>query len=218
MPEMKPYDLQIWRVNVQSRTLKLDPVPGSWERLGGRGLIARILLDEVPPDCEPLGPKNKLIFCPGLLTGHMLSSIDRLSVGGKSPLTGGVKESNSGGTTSLQIASMGIKALIIEDWLPENRLSVMYLSMEGVRFDPADELEGLGVYDTAEILRKRYGKKVAISIIGPAGERKLVSAGILNLDKDGIPSRINARGGLGAVMGSKGLKAIVFDASRGPSR
>ena len=215
MLEERPYKLQVWRVNVRSRTLKLEPVPSSWEHLGGRGLIARILLDEVPAECEPLGPKNKLIFCPGLLTGHMLSSIDRLSVGGKSPLTGGVKESNSGGTTSLQIASMGIKALIIEDWPAESTWSVMYLSMETVRFDPAGDLVGMGVYDAAEALRNRYGKKVAISIIGPAGEREMVSAGILNLDKEGVPSRINARGGLGAVMGSKGLKAIIFDATGG---
>ncbi len=215
MPDVKPYKSQVWRVNVRTRTLNLEPVPPSWERLGGRGLIARILLDEVPPECEPFGPKNKLVFCPGLLTGHMLSSIDRLSVGGKSPLTGGVKESNSGGTTALQIAAMGIKALIIEDWPTEKGLSVMVLTMDGIRFDPANDLVGKGVYDSAEILKKRYGNKVAISIIGPAGERGLVAAGILNLDKDGIPSRINARGGLGAVMGSKGLKAIVFDASGG---
>ncbi len=191
----------IWRVSVRTRGLKREPVPASWEHLGGRGLIARILVDEVPPECFPLGPLNKLIFCPGLLTGHMLSSIDRLSVGGKSPLTGGVKESNSGGTTSLQIAAMGIKALIIEDWPATPGWSVLYLGMQGMRFDPAYDLAGLGVYDSAEALKKRYGKKVAIAIIGPAGERQLLSAGILNLDKDGFPSRINARGGLGAADG-----------------
>jgi aldehyde:ferredoxin oxidoreductase len=215
MPELKTYTSQVWRVNVRSRTLNIEPVPESWVRFGGRGLIARILLDEVPPECEPLGPKNKLLFCPGLLTGHMLSSIDRLSVGGKSPLTGGAKESNSGGTTSLHMATMGMKALIIENWPAEPGWSVMHLSMDGVRFEQANDLEGLGVYETAETLKKRYGKKVAISIIGPAGERKLISAGILNMDKDGVPSRINARGGLGALMGSKGLKAIVFDATGG---
>jgi aldehyde:ferredoxin oxidoreductase len=215
MPDVKPYELKVWRVNIRTRSLNLEPVPSTWERLGGRGLIARILLDEVPPECEPLGPKNKLIFCNGLLTGHMLSSIDRLSVGGKSPLTGGVKESNSGGTTGLQIAYMGIKALIIEDWPTDKKMSVMVLTMDGIRFDAADDLVGKGVYDTAEILKKRYGNKVAISIIGPAGERQLASAGILNLDKEGVPSRINARGGLGAVMGSKGLKAVVFDATGG---
>jgi aldehyde:ferredoxin oxidoreductase len=215
MQDIKIHHSQIWRVNVNTKSLKVEPVPESWERLGGRGLIARILLDEVPPECEPLGPKNKLLFCPGLLTGHMLSSIDRLSVGGKSPLTGGVKESNSGGTTSLQLASMGIKALIIEGWPVEKKPCVMVLTMGKVTFDQADDFAGKGVYETAEILRERYGKKVAISIIGPAGEQKLLSAGILNLDKDGVPSRINARGGLGALMGSKGLKAIVIDSSGG---
>src|SRR5512136_836594 len=188
MADAKPYELKVWRVNVRTRTLTLEPVPPTWERLGGRGLIARILLDEVPPECEPLGPKNKLIFCNGLLTGHMLSSIDRLSVGGKSPLTGGVKESNSGGTTGLQIAYLGIKALILEDLPVEKGLSVLVLTMDGARFEKADDLAGKGVYETAEILRKRYGTKVAISIIGPVGERQLASAGILNLDKDGVPS------------------------------
>ena len=207
--------MDIWRVSVRDQSLKKETVPGSWERLGGRGLTARILLDEVPPECEPLGPKNKLIFAPGLLTGHMLSSIDRLSVGGKSPLTGGVKESNSGGTTALQMAYMGIKALIIEDWPAQKDLSVMVLTLDGIRFDPAGDLAGRGVYDSAETLRERYGNKAAISIIGPAGEQKLLSAGILNLDKDGFPTRINARGGLGALMGSKGLKAIIFDPTGG---
>ena len=205
----------IWRVNVRTQTLSLEPIPPTWEHWGGRGLTARILLDEVPPECEPLGPKNKLIYAPGLLTGHMLSSIDRLSVGGKSPLTGGVKESNSGGTTALQMAYMGIKALIIEDWPAQKVLSVMVLTLDGIRFDPADDLAGRGVYDSAEILKERYGHKAAISLIGPAGEQCLLSAGILNLDKDGFPTRINARGGLGALMGSKGLKAIVFDSTGG---
>ncbi|PIZ25511.1 MAG: aldehyde ferredoxin oxidoreductase, partial [Chloroflexi bacterium CG_4_10_14_0_8_um_filter_57_5] len=95
-------DQFIWRVNVCTQTLTREPVPESWQRLGGRGLSARILLDEVEPACDPLGPRNKLIFAPGLLVGHMLSSCDRISIGGKSPLTGGVKESNAGGTTGLQ--------------------------------------------------------------------------------------------------------------------
>ena len=83
----------IWRINVADQSETTESVPASWQRLGGRGLIPRILLDEVAPDCDPLGLFNKLLFSPGLLVGHMLSSCDRLSVGGKSPLTGGVKES-----------------------------------------------------------------------------------------------------------------------------
>jgi len=205
--------MQIWRVNVQEQTLKQEPVPAAWEHLGGRGLLARIMLDETPPGCEPLGPYNQLIFAPGLLVGHMLSSCDRLSVGGKSPLTGGVKESNAGGRTGLHMAHLGIKALVIEGRPPGPGLWLLFINREGARFEPAGEFAGKGVYDVAATLLERYGDKVAISLIGPGGEMKLSAAGIQNLDKDKEPSRINARGGLGAIMGAKGLKAIVFDKS-----
>ena len=204
---------QIWRVDISTQTCSRQPVPHTWEHLGGRGLVSRILLDEVPPTCEPLGSFNKLLFCPGLLVGHMLSSCDRISVGGKSPLTGGVKEANAGGTTGLEMTSLGIKALILENLPVQAGWWVLHLSSAGACFIPAEELVGLGVYDTANKLREQYGKKVAIALIGPSGEMKLSAAGIQNLDKDGVPSRIAARGGLGAVMGSKGLKAIIFDAS-----
>ncbi|MCK6539040.1 MAG: aldehyde ferredoxin oxidoreductase [Anaerolineales bacterium] len=212
---MAGYKSQIWRVNARERTLKLEPVPDSWKRLGGRGLIARILLDEVDAKCDPLGPENKLIFAPGLLVGHMLSSTDRISVGGKSPLTGGVKESNAGGRTGLHMTHLGIHALIIEDQPKEDGFWVLHLSLNGAKWEKADDLMGLGVYATAPKLLEKFGDKVAIALIGPGGEMRMKSAGIQNLDKDRVPSRINARGGLGAVMGSKGLKAIVFDHAGG---
>ena len=107
--------MQIWRVNARTHELKTEVIPASWERLGGRGLIARILLDEVDAKCDPLGAGNKLIFAPGLLVGHVLSSTDRISIGGKSPLTGGIKEANAGGRTGYHMAFMGIRAFIIED-------------------------------------------------------------------------------------------------------
>jgi aldehyde:ferredoxin oxidoreductase len=203
--------MQIWRVNVQNQSLSRETVPPTWEVMGGRGLLARILLEEVPPTCDPLGPNNKLIFSPGLLTGHMLSCCDRLSVGAKSPLTGGTKESNSGGSTAMALSLLGIKTLILEGQPNQKGLSILYLHPGGVRFDPADDFSGLGVYAAAQKLLERYGDKVSISVIGPGGELELRTAGILNLDKDRIPSRINGRGGLGAVMGSKKIKAIVFD-------
>ncbi len=205
--------MQVWRVNVRTQTLDQSPVPPTWDHLGGRGLLARIMVEEVPGTCEPLGRYNKLIFAPGLLVGHMLSSCDRISVGGKSPLTGGVKEANAGGTTGMQLACLGIKALVLEDQPEKPGWSLLYLSKDGIQFLPADELIGLGVYETAERLLKRFGGKVAIALIGPSGEQRLSAAGIQNLDKDRAPSRIAARGGLGAVMGSKGLKAIIMDAS-----
>jgi aldehyde:ferredoxin oxidoreductase len=212
---MSEYKSQIWRVNVRNQTLKMEPVPDAWQRLGGRGLLANILIDEVDAKCDPLGPQNKLIFAPGLLVGHMLSSTDRISVGGKSPLTGGIKEANAGGRTGYHMAFMGIHALIIEDQPEKDGYWILHLSLNGARWEKADELVGLGVYETAPKLIEKYGEKVAIALIGPGGEMRMKAAGIQNIDKDKVPSRIAARGGLGAVMASKGLKAIVFDHAGG---
>jgi aldehyde:ferredoxin oxidoreductase len=209
------FQYRVWRVNAANKTFTTEATPPSWEKLGGRGLVAKILVDEVPAACEPLGSQNKLIFTPGLLVGHMLSSCDRISVGGKSPLTGGVKEANAGGTTGLRMAFLGIKALIIEDKTANDDWCVLFISSSGARFDQADELVGRGIYECAERLLAKYGDKVAAAIIGPSGEHQILSAGIENLDKENVPSRIAARGGLGAVMGSKKIKAIVFDASGG---
>lgn len=207
--------MHILRINLRTQTHFREEIPATWEHLGGRGLLARILLDEVSPTCEPLGPSNKLVFAPGLLVGHMLSSCDRISVGAKSPLTGGIKESNAGGRTGLQLTHLGIKALILEDQPSGDSWYTLHINHDGVRFDAADELLGLGVYAAAPILLERYGDKVAIALIGPGGERRLHAAGIQNIDKDRVPARINARGGMGAVMGSKCIKAIVIDASVG---
>jgi aldehyde:ferredoxin oxidoreductase len=206
---------EIWRVNVLNQTLQRGPVPVEWQRLGGRALIARILLDEVDAGCDPLGPHNKLIFAPGLLVGHMLSSTDRISIGGKSPLTGGIKESNAGGRTGLDMAQLGIHALILEGQPTRMEPWILHLSLGGAKWEKADRLRGMGVYAVARELVAAYGEKVAISLIGPGAEMQMKAAGIENLDKDKVPSRMAARGGLGAVMASKGLKAIVFDKTGG---
>lgn len=210
-----PIPFTVWRVNMRTQTLSREPIPTAWDHLGGRGLLARILVDEVDPLCNPLARENKLVFAPGLLVGHMLSSTDRISIGAKSPLTGGIKESNAGGSTGLKLTHLGIKTLIIEDQPTERRWWILHLSVNGARFEPADDLTGHGVYQTAEILLERYGKDVGIALIGPGGEMQLASAGIQNLDKDRVPSRIAARGGIGAVMGSKRLKAIIIDNHNG---
>ncbi len=206
---------KVWRVNSRTRQVTCETVPASWEKLGGRALIARILVDEVNAICEPLGPRNKLIFASGLLVGHMLSSCDRISIGGKSPLTGGVKEANAGGTTGLQLALLGVKVLIVEDKPEADDWSILFVDHSGVRFEPAGDLIGCGVYECGPKIFARYGNKVAAAIIGPGGETQMLSAGIQNFDKEGVPSRIAARGGLGAVMGSKKIKAVVIDATRG---
>ena len=135
---MTDYKSQIWRVNVREQTLTLEDVPASWQRFGGRGLLTRILLDEVDATCDPLGAGNKLIFAPGLLVGHMLSSTDRISVGGKSPLTGGIKEANAGGRTGLHMAYMGIHALIVEDMPDDDGFWILHLSLtDGAKWERA---------------------------------------------------------------------------------
>ena len=207
--------MQIWRVNTRTQTFSREAVPAQLEKLGGRGLTARILFNEIPPTCDALGAQNKLIYAPGLLAGHMLSSCDRLSIGGKSPLTGGIKESNAGGTTCTAMVLLGIKALVLEDKPENDSWWVLHISKEGIRFESADLLAGKGVYESTEILLKKYGTKTTISLIGPGGERQMLAAGIVNVDKDQMPTRINARGGLGAIMGSKRIKAIVIDSSGG---
>ncbi len=207
--------MNVWRINTRTREFRIDQGPTSWETLGGRGLIARILVDEVNPKCDPLGAENKLIFAPGLMVGHRLSSCDRISIGGKSPLTGGVKEANAGGSTGLKITHLGCSVLILEDQPQDPGLSVIYLSPSECRFEDGSHLAGKGVYESAASLIDEYGPDIAIALIGPAGERQLKGAGIQNLDKDRVPSRIAARGGLGAVLGSKGIKAIVIDSRDG---
>jgi aldehyde:ferredoxin oxidoreductase len=145
----------------------------------------------------------------------MISSCDRISIGGKSPMTGGVKESNAGGSTGLKLTHLGIKALIVEGEPEGDGWWVLHLNVDGGRFESGDDYLGMGVYEAAPRILERYGQDVGIALIGPGGEMLMHSAGIQNLDKDRDPSRISARGGLGALMGSKRIKAIVIDNTDG---
>lgn len=205
--------LKILRVGMDRLHVKEEPVPSEYEYLGGRGLIAGILLNEVPPQCEPLGPNNKLIFAPGLLGGTNLSSSDRLSIGGKSPLTRGVKEANCGGSGGCDLARLDIKALVVEGQPAAGELYQLYISGTRVELLPADEWRGLGTYATAAQARERWGGDCTVLSIGPAGEFLLGAAGVVCTGYGEQDSRVAARGGLGALMGSKGLKAIVLDAT-----
>ena len=205
----------VWRANVESRSVSVNKLPQSWRKLGGRALIARILLDEGVAGCDPMGPDNKLIWSVGLLVGHKVSSCDRISLGGKSPLTNGIKESNAGGSTGLLLSHLGIRAFILEGHPRSDEWQILRIDDKGGVFESAEDIVGLGVYDASEKLMHRYGKKVGITLIGPGGEMGMYSAGVQNLDKDGVASRICARGGLGAVMGAKRVKAIVIDGANG---
>ncbi|GAB6156155.1 aldehyde ferredoxin oxidoreductase C-terminal domain-containing protein [Desulfosporosinus burensis] len=201
---------KILRINMANLS-QTSQENGQYESLGGRGFIARFLLNEVKPSCEPLGRYNKLIYAPGLMGGSKVFSSGRISIGGKSPLTGGIKESNGGGVVGIKLGRLRYKALIFEDLPQDGRKYIVKVTINGVELLPANEYWGLGVYETTTLLRKRFGQHVAISCIGPAGENKLAAAGIANTDQDGVPSRYCGRGGLGAVMGAKGIKALVID-------
>lgn len=198
------------RVNMTSGVISSQPLPEKYRMLGGRGLSSRVVLDEVPADCDPLGPMNKLVFAAGLLGGTYLSSANRLSVGGKSPLTGGIKESNAGGTTALRMAQMGYRAIIIEGQGKPGQLQYLLIGKNRLELRSAENLKGLGCFESARLLLQEWGAKAALALIGPAGEKLMNVAGIANTDQEGLPTRYSARGGLGAVMAAKGLKAIVI--------
>lgn len=209
---------RIMRVNLTARTVEVHPLPERWRLLGGRSLTSRIVCDEVDPTCDPLGPSNKLVWAPGLLSGTTVSSSSRISVGCKSPLTGGIKESNAGGQTGLYLAQAGYRAVIVEGAADAGAWWLLLIDSHGGRLEPAPpEIIGAGNFAAARRLFEVYGKKCAIAVIGPAGEKRMNVGGIGNTDREGRPSRMNARGGVGAVMGSKGLKAvIVFGDERQP--
>lgn len=201
----------IIRVDMAALSVSRDVVPLEYQLLGGRALTSRIVNDEVPALCHPLRRHNKIVFAPGLLSATTAPSSSRISVGGKSPLTGGIKESNGGGDVSARMAKLGIKALVLEELPADGTLHVLVVDKDGARLEPGEAYRGLGTRELHRALHAAYGQKIGISCIGPAGEFRMQTAGISNSDQQGEPGRYSARGGLGAVMGSKGLKAIVID-------
>lgn len=199
------------RVDMSTGTIVREEAPEAKLLLGGRGLTSEVISREVPPTCDPLGPENKLVFAPGFLCASSAPCANRLSVGCKSPLTGTIKESNSGGTAALKMGRLGIRAIVVEGAAPAGELHLLHVSRQGVRLLPAAPYAGMDNYDLVAALKKEFGDKSSIVSIGTAGERKLLASTIAVTDPEGTPSRHAARGGPGAVMGSKGLKAILID-------
>ncbi len=202
--------MQMLRVDMGSLGVRQEATPAAYEHLGGRGLIARLLLEEVPPDCDPLGPHNKLIVAPGLLGGTGVSTAGRLSIGGKSPLTGGTKESNAGGTAGDALGRLDLKAIVVEGQPSAPGWHVLLVGPGSAELVAAEHVIGLGTTAACEALWQRYGQESTVIAIGPAGELRLIGAAIVCTGEGEQRSNIAARGGLGAVMGSKGLKAIVI--------
>jgi aldehyde:ferredoxin oxidoreductase len=188
---------------------------GKYNSYGSRGFIARFMNDEVDPTCEPLGMNNKLIICTGLLGGTGVSSSGRLSVGGKSPLTNGIKEASSGGTAANDMARHGLRAIIFER-LPaadDKNTYVLVISEEGIKLEVMNDLLHVGARNTIKGLREKFGAKAGVICNGPTGEYMMRGAGVVCAAPNG-EMRFAARGGMGAVMGSKRVKAVVIIPAR----
>ena len=201
-----------YRVNMADLSVTKDEGE-AYQGLGGRALSSRIIDTEVDPNSHPLGNGNKLVFVTGLLSGTGAPNAGRMSLGAKSPLTGTIKESNVGGTMGHKLGRLGVRGIIVEG-LPKKEASyVLRISKDGLLIEEMQELKGLNIYDTVAALQGKFGPKVGIGCIGIAGEQRMAAACVGFTDMEGAPTRQAGRGGLGAVMGSKGIKAIVADDS-----
>ena len=209
---------KVYRVNARTKTISQEELKKEYRLLGGRSLISKVMSDEVDPTCDPLGAGNKLIICTTMLAGTTVTTAHRLSIGGKSPLTGGIKESNSGGTFATLLAQHDIKMIILEDLPDSDKWHLVKIGKDGkVELVPADDYAGLKNYPLVEKLKERYGKKIGVISIGKAGEMLYRNSTLQNLDAStGYPSRAFARGGMGSVMGSKKIKAVVVEKCEKP--
>ncbi|MDA8141371.1 MAG: aldehyde ferredoxin oxidoreductase [Desulfobacteraceae bacterium] len=204
---------KILRINMSGTkgpTIKTEPL-GDYTGLGGRAMTSTIVAKEVSPTCHALSAENKLVISPGILSGTAAAMSGRISVGCKSPLTGGIKESNSGGQPSQMLARLGYAAIILEGKPGNDHLYKVVINKDGATIAPADELKMLGNYDVVEKMKAAHGEKIACISIGPAGEMKMGAASIAFTDMELRPTRHAGRGGVGAVMGAKGVKVIVVD-------
>lgn len=204
---------KILRINVGGQggpQFKEEPL-GAYAGLGGRALTSSLVSKEVPALCHPLGAENKLVIAPGILSGTGAAMSGRLSVGAKSPLTGGIKEANSGGQAAQVLAKLGYAAIVLEGKPKDDTLYKIFINKDGVKIIPDNSLRMLTNYDLVEKMKKEYGDKIACMSIGPAGEMKMSAATVACTDMELRPTRHAGRGGLGAVMGSKNIKVIVLD-------
>jgi len=212
---------KIIRVNMTDQTVKIEPFPNAWKLLGGRALSARILLKECNPTCDPLGPENILVLAPGIMSGTSAPTSGRLSVGCKSPLTGGIKEANAGGEPAQDLMKLGYRAIIVTGQ-PANQSHRwgLVVNGDGVKLVDATQYKGMWNYASCAKLLANHPDSASAITIGPAGEMMLkgASVGCTDRSKGRHPARHAARGGVGAVMGSKCLKWVLVDPGKAPLR
>ena len=202
-------------IDLENRAVRVVAQKGEELVRIGRYLIARTLVKENIAGVDPLSSDNPLIFSVGPFAGTNFSNANRTSVGCKSPLTGGVKEANAGGTFGVALGQLHLSGFTLhgtaDDWV------IIHLRKDGsCGFDSATGFMGMGNFETAALLHEKYGKKVSLALCGPVGEYQGLLAGIAISDTDRRPSRLAARGAVGAVLGSKRVKAIVADLGRMP--
>jgi len=204
------------QIDLSKETVEKENLQGEEIVRAGRYRIAQTLLQQGKAQVDPLSPQNPLIFSVGPFAGTNFSNANRVSVGSKSPLTGGIKEANAGGTFGVAMGQLLISGFTLhnacEQW------SIIHIGQDGaVRFEPAAPYLGKTNTETAELLHEKYGKKISLALCGPVGEYQGLMAGIALSDADRRPSRMAARGGVGAVMGSKKVKAIVLEMHKMPT-
>ncbi|MEX2523426.1 MAG: aldehyde ferredoxin oxidoreductase N-terminal domain-containing protein [Gammaproteobacteria bacterium] len=208
-------------VDMTDQSVTVKDYPQEWKLLGGRALSTRILLNECDPQCDPLGPENVLVLAPGVLSGTSAPTSGRLSVGCKSPLTGGIKEANVGGNPGQDLMKLGIRAVVVKGQ-PKDTNALYGLEIVGdeVKVVDATDYKGMWNYAGCEKLFGNYEKTASAISIGPAGEMLLKGASVACTDKEKErhPARQAARGGVGAVMGSKKLKWVLVDPGKKPIR
>jgi aldehyde:ferredoxin oxidoreductase len=195
---------QILRVNLTTKTFKVESFTEDFARkwIGGRGFAVKILYDELEPGIDPLGPDNKFVVAVGPIAGIPAPNTGKTVVAAKSPMTGGYGDGNLGTRMTENLRRCGYDALIVEG--RAERPTMLYIENDRVEFLPADEVWGKGTYETNDWIYAKYGKGVGVLNIGQAGENMVRYAVVRSLE-----GRAGGRPGMGAVMGSKRLKAIV---------
>ena len=204
------------QIDLNDKTIKKESLQGEEIVRAGRYRIAQTLIQLDKAKVDPLSPDNPLIFSAGPFAGTNFSNANRISVGCKSPLTGGIKEANAGGTFGVAMGQMSIAGFTLHN--ASEQWSIIHIGQEGtVRFEPATAYMGKANTEVAALLHEKYGKKISLALCGPVGEYQGLVAGIAFSDADRRPSRMAARGGVGAVMGSKKIKAIVVEMHKMPA-
>lgn len=204
------------QIDLATKTVTSEELHGEDIVRAGRYLIAKTLLEMGVANVDPLSDQNPLIFSAGPFAGTNFSNANRVSVGCKSPLTGGVKEANGGGTFGFAMGQLHIAGFNLHNACSE--WTIIRISKDGeITFEDATPFMGMGNFETAAKLHEKYGKKVSLGICGPVGEYQGLTSGIAFSDVDLRPSRLAARGGVGALMGAKKVKAIVLDLNKMPS-